>query len=58
MSGGITTGSTEGRYGLAGLLDVIRMTDRDLSTLALGADLTTFGLNLSSADCIYTTSPL
>jgi CCR4-NOT transcription complex subunit 2 len=59
MSGGITTGSSEGRYGLAGLLDVIRMTDRDLSTLALGADLTTFGLNLNSADCLYTsfTSP-
>ena len=60
MSGAIQqTGSSEGRYGLAGLLDVIRMTDRDLSTLALGADLTTFGLNLNSADCLYTsfTSP-
>ena len=55
MSGGITAvGSGEGRYGLAGLLDIIRMTDRDLSTLALGADLTSFGLNLNSSECLYT----
>ena len=55
MSGGIAAaGSGEGRYGLAGLLDIIRMTDRDLSTLALGADLTSFGLNLNSSECLYT----
>ncbi|CAN0049609.1 unnamed protein product, partial [Ectocarpus fasciculatus] len=45
------------KYGLLGLLDVIKMTDRvrDLNTLALGTDLTTFGLNLSSTDSLYLT---
>ena len=43
------------RYGLMGLLSVIRMTDQDLSTLALGTDLTTLGLNLNSSDCLYAT---
>ncbi|CAN0321636.1 unnamed protein product, partial [Hapterophycus canaliculatus] len=38
------------KYGLLGLLGVIRMTDPDLNTLALGSDLTTVGLNLDSAD--------
>ena len=45
--------SKEGGYGLSGLLDVIRMTDKDLNILALGSDLTTFGLNLNSSDCLY-----
>lgn len=47
------------KYGLLGLLDVIKMTNRDLSTLALGSDLTTFGLNLNSTDSLYSnfTSP-
>lgn len=43
------------RFGLIGLLSVIRMTDPDLTTLALGIDLTTLGLNLNSADCLYNT---
>lgn len=38
------------KYGLLGLLGVIRMTDPDLNTLALGSDLTTVGLNLDSAE--------
>ena len=38
------------KYGLLGLLGVIRMTDEDLSTLALGSDLTTLGLNLNSPE--------
>jgi CCR4-NOT transcription complex subunit 2 len=38
---------------LAGLLDVIKMTDRELNILALGSDLTTFGLNLNSAECLF-----
>ena len=38
-----------------GLLSVIRMTDQDLSTLALGTDLTTLGLNLNSSECLYST---
>ena len=43
------------RFGLMGLLAVIRMTDQDLNTLALGTDLTTLGLNLNSSDCLYAT---
>lgn len=43
------------RYGLLGLLGVIRMTDPDLSMLALGSDLTTLGLNLNSPDALYST---
>jgi len=38
-----------------GLLSVIRMTDQDLNTLALGTDLTTLGLNLNSSECLYAT---
>ena len=40
------------RFGLLGLLSVIRMTDPDLNTLALGTDLTTLGLNLNSSECV------
>lgn len=43
------------RYGLTGLLSVIRMTDPDLNTLALGTDLTTLGLNLNSSEVLYAT---
>lgn len=45
----------DSKFGLLGLLDVIRMTDKDLNTLALGSDLTTFGLNLNSSEPIYAT---
>ena len=38
-----------------GLLSVIRMTDPDLNTLALGTDLTTLGLNLNSSEPLYST---
>ena len=31
------------KYGLLGLLSVIRMTEMDLNTLALGQDLTSLG---------------
>jgi CCR4-NOT transcription complex subunit 2 len=48
-------GRPKDRFGLMGLLDVIKMTDRDLNTLALGTDLTTFGLNLSSTESLYLT---
>lgn len=47
--------SKDVRYGLLGLLEVIRMADTDLNSLALGNDLTTFGLNLNSTDCLYPT---
>lgn len=43
------------KYGLLGILKVIRMTDPDLNTLALGMDLTTLGLNLNSPECLYST---
>jgi len=50
---------TPDKYGLLGLLSVIRMTDPDLNTLALGTDLTTLGLNLNSTESLYVnfTSP-
>ena len=43
------------RFGLLGLLGVIRMTDPDLTTLALGTDLTTLGLHLNSPENVYKT---
>jgi len=48
-------GSRSDRYGLMGILSVIRMTEPDLNTLALGTDLTSLGLNLNSSDCLYAT---
>lgn len=43
------------RFSLLGLLGVIRMSNPDLTTLALGTDLTTLGLNLNSRDNLYRT---
>ncbi|XAR59032.1 hypothetical protein NMG60_11014649 [Bertholletia excelsa] len=40
-------------FGLLGLLSVIRMSDPDLTSLALGIDLTTLGLNLNSAENLH-----
>lgn len=48
-----TPASREHAFGLLGLLGVIRMTDADLNTLALGTDLTALGLNLNSPNCLY-----
>lgn len=45
--------SVPDRFGLLGILSVIRMTDPDLNTLASGVDLTTLGLNLNSAEILY-----
>lgn len=50
-----TPGPDVDRFGLLGLLSVIRMSDPDLTTLALGTDLTTLGLNLNSPDPLYKT---
>ncbi|KAL2650956.1 hypothetical protein R1flu_019084 [Riccia fluitans] len=47
--------ATTDRFGLLGLLSVIRMSDPDLTTLALGTDLTTLGLNLNSRENLYKT---
>lgn len=47
--------SSPDRFGLLGLLSVIRMSDPDLTSIALGIDLTTLGLNLNSAENLYRT---
>ncbi|KAJ4955815.1 hypothetical protein NE237_012598 [Protea cynaroides] len=41
------------RFGLLGLLSVIKLSNPELNSLALGTDLTTLGLNLSSANDIH-----
>eukprot|EP01026_Neomeris_dumetosa_P045847 TRINITY_DN3891_c0_g1_i2.p1 TRINITY_DN3891_c0_g1~~TRINITY_DN3891_c0_g1_i2.p1 ORF type:complete len:540 (+),score=70.04 TRINITY_DN3891_c0_g1_i2:593-2212(+) len=41
------------RFGLMGLLHVIRMVDQDLTMLALGSNLTDLGLNLNQQDKLY-----
>jgi len=38
------------RFGLLGLLTIIKMQDPDLSMLAMGADLQTMGLNLNATE--------
>jgi CCR4-NOT transcription complex subunit 2 len=45
----------EDKYGLMGLLDIIKMEDKDLNVLSLGFDLTTLGLNLNSPEYLYST---
>jgi len=52
---GVSAAGQPDRFGLLGLLSVIRMTDPDLTTLALGTDLTTLGLNLNSPDNLHKT---
>ncbi|KAK9280552.1 hypothetical protein L1049_014245 [Liquidambar formosana] len=47
--------SAPDRFGLLGLLSVIRMSDPDLTSLALGIDLTTLGLNLNSPENLHKT---
>ncbi|GJN92820.1 hypothetical protein Rhopal_005858-T1 [Rhodotorula paludigena] len=43
------------RYGLLGLLHVIKTSDPDTSMLALGTDLTNLGLDLGSSENLYST---
>lgn len=51
-----TGSAASSKFGLTGLLQVIRMTDPDLNILALGTDLTRLGgLNLNSTDVLYPT---
>ena len=38
------------RFGVAGLLSTIRNSDNDISSLAIGQDLTTLGLDLNSLE--------
>ncbi|XP_022752797.1 probable NOT transcription complex subunit VIP2 isoform X4 [Durio zibethinus] len=42
-------------FGLLGLQSVLKMSDPDLTSLALGIDLTTLGLNLNSSENLYKT---
>ncbi|KAJ4915308.1 NOT2 / NOT3 / NOT5 family [Raphanus sativus] len=51
----VTTQSNPDRFGLLGLLNVIKMSDPDLTSLALGIDLTTLGLNLNSTENLHKT---
>ncbi|KAL2547508.1 putative NOT transcription complex subunit VIP2 [Forsythia ovata] len=41
------------RFGMLGLLSVIKMTNPGLTSLALGIDLTSLGLNLNSSETIH-----
>lgn len=50
-----TSQSNPDPYGLLGLLSVIRTSDADLASLALGIDLTTLGLNLNSSEDLHKT---
>jgi CCR4-NOT transcription complex subunit 2 len=50
-----STQSNPDRFGLLGLLSVIKMSDPDLTSLALGIDLTTLGLNLNSTENLHKT---
>lgn len=43
------------KFGLLGLLGVIKMSEPDVTSLALGIDLTTLGLNLNSRENLYKT---
>lgn len=54
-SGSARASNSASPWGMTGLLSVIRMTDPDLNTLALGTDLTTLGLNLNSTEVLYAT---
>ena len=48
--GGVGHGEKPDRFGMLGLLNVIRMVDEDLTLVALGTDLTSLGLNLNAAE--------
>lgn len=43
------------QYGIMGILPVIQKTSDDLNTLALGINLTSLGLSLSSTEKLYST---
>ena len=43
------------RWGLKGILKVIKRENQSLNMLALGEDLTTLGLNLNSPEPLHTT---
>ncbi|KAJ3022058.1 hypothetical protein HKX48_007098 [Thoreauomyces humboldtii] len=43
------------KYGLYGLIDLIRLTDPDANMIHLGCDLTSLGLDLATNDPLYST---
>lgn len=45
--------SVPDQYGMLGLLSIIKMVNPALTSLALGLDLTTLGLNLNSAETLH-----
>jgi len=61
VGGGLPSGSDEAaddpsiRWGLKGILKVIKREDPSLNMLALGEDLTTLGLNLNSPEPLHPT---
>ena len=59
VAGAVGT-APQDRYGLLGLMPLLKMSDQDLTMLALGTDLTSLGLNLNSSDSLHRTfvSPL
>ena len=50
-SGGFDGGKS--KYGMDGLTDVIKLSNKDVSSLALGVDLLSLGLNLNNKECLY-----
>ncbi|KAJ3175772.1 hypothetical protein HDU87_005766 [Geranomyces variabilis] len=58
LSGGPTPIPPAGisdKYGLYGLIDMIRLTDPDANMIHLGCDLTSLGLDLATNDPLYAT---
>ncbi|KAJ3157067.1 hypothetical protein HDU89_002477 [Geranomyces variabilis] len=58
LSGGPTPIPPAGisdKYGLYGLIDMIRLTDPDANMIHLGCDLTSLGLDLATNDPLYST---
>ena len=49
--------SERDKYGLKGLLSVIRMENKDISTLALGSDVKNFGLDMSQPEYVVSPPP-
>ncbi|XP_027181310.1 probable NOT transcription complex subunit VIP2 [Coffea eugenioides] len=47
------TSAPADKFGMLGLLNIIKMVDPPLTSLALGTDLTTLGLNLNSSESIH-----
>mmetsp|Transcript_22897 Transcript_22897/g.74712 ORF Transcript_22897/g.74712 Transcript_22897/m.74712 type:complete len:443 (-) Transcript_22897:139-1467(-) len=54
-NGSMSSQEKTDRYGMLGLLSVIRMNNDNLTLLALGTDLTRLGLNLNAPDNLYET---